>query len=258
MSLHTTNVNQVSKLVAGVSITRSPEGYEGLRHIMKVGVWIRTDGIDRPIAWWLIDDKDVIHYVTDLAQGDWSATWDLLDGYHDIVSETWSHFHDSKTDELGTLMREMRDECTDYDTYVCAQDVHTTEDVIDALDAATLARCYMALGVRYEWWQNENGVHALMPRLTQDQDLTPGSLRLPILVWDASDSYAPSSLEDFVGSELEPIMSPYDENSALEYLADLIAQPDYRTAWDYSAREVPEWYEDNISSWSHQTDFDLV
>lgn len=255
MSLHTINVNQITKLVAGVSITRTPDGYEDLPHTMRVGLWVKTDGINRPVAWALVDDENIIKCVTNLAQGDWSATWDILDNFQENVRNTW----DPESETFSALTREMRDECTDYDVYICAQDIRTCtpEDVINALDSATLARCYSALGVRYEWWQNEDGGHALVPRLAQAQDLTPGSLRLPILVWDASDDYAPSSLEDFVGAELEPIMS-HDEDSALEGLADLIAVPDYRTAWDYSAREIPEWYEGNVGSWSHQTDFDLV
>lgn len=254
MSLHKINASQITKIIAGVSITREPNGYEGLRHTMKVGVWIRTDGIDRPVAWGLVDDEDVIHYVTNLAQGDWSATWDLLDGFQETVRNTW----EPSEENLGVLAREMRDECTDYDVYVCAQDVRTPEDVIDDLDAATLARCYMALGARYEWWRNEDGGHALVPRLTQCQDLTPGSLRLPILVWDGkADEYAVSSIYDFIGAELEPIMEPYDEAHALESLADLIATPDYRTAWDYSAREIPEWY-GHYPKWVYQTDFELV
>lgn len=253
MSLHTINVSQVTQSIAGVSITRSPEGYEGLRHITKVGVWIRTDGIDRPVAWGLVDDEDVIHYVTDLAQGDWSATWDLLDGFQETVRNTW----DPDEESLSVLARDMRDECTDYDVYVPAWDVHNPEDVIDALDAATLARCYMALGIRYEWWRSKDDVHVLVPRLAQSQEITPGSLRLPILTWDGkTDEYAVSSIYNFIGSELEPIMSPYDEDSALEGLADLIAQPDYRTAWDYSAREIPEWY-GSYPRWVYQTDFEL-
>lgn len=253
MSLHTINA-KVSKLVAGVSITRSPEGYEDLAHTMRVGLWIKTDGIDRPIAWRLIDDEDVISSAADLLNGDWSATWDVLDGFQETIRNTWEPSEES----LSVLARKVRDECTDYDVYVSRDTVYTREDVIDALDSATLARCYMALGVRYEWWRNEDGGHALVPRLTEAQDLTPGSLRMPILVWDAERTYGLSSLEDFVGSELEPIISSYDEDSALEHLADLIATPDYRTAWDHSAHEIPEWYEGNVGSWSHQTDFELV
>lgn len=256
MSLHTINTFQVSKLVAGVTITRSPRGYEGLAHTMRVGLWIKTDGIDRPVAWALVDDEDVILFAADLLNGDWSATWDILNGFQENIRNTW----DPESESLSTLARDMRDECTDYDVYISRDQCShwTCEDVIDALDAATLARCYMALGVRYEWWRNEDGGHALVPRLTEAQDLTPGSLRLPILVWGAGDGYAPSSLEDFIGAELELIMSPYDEDSALEHLADLIVVPDYRTAWDYSARDVPEWYEGNVGSWVYQTDFDLV
>lgn len=260
MSLHTINAMQIIKNVAGVSITRTPDGYEGLPHTMRVGLWIRTNGIDHPVAWWLINDESVVETVANLCEGDWSTTYDLIAGYREIVGEVWSHSWDPEVDSLGTLTRDMRDECTDYDVYLARNDERywTCEGVIDALDAATLARCYMALGIRYEWWMDEDGGHSLVPRLAQAQDITPGSLRLPILVWDAKDGYAPSSLEDFVGAELEPIMRPYDECAALEGLADLIAQPDYRTAWDYSAREVPEWYNGNVGSWSHQTDFELV
>ena len=256
MSLHTINVNQITKLVAGVSITRTPDGYDGLPHTMRVGLWIRTDGIDQPVAWELVDDEDIIGHTADLAQGDWSAVCDILDGYREIVCQTLTHSVDEQDE--GTLTREMRDECTDYDTYVCAQDVRTTEDVIDALDSATLARCYRALGAKYEWWRSKKDEHALVPRLAQAQDITPGSLRLLILTWDGkADEYAVSSIYDFVGSELEPIMKPYDEDSALEGLADLIATPDYRTAWDYSAREISEWY-GSYPWWVYQTDFDLV
>lgn len=255
MSLHKINVSQVTKLTAGVSVTRDPDGYEGLPHTMRVGLWISTDGIDRPVAWRFADDKDVIPFVTDLLNRDWSAIWDILDGFQETVRSAW----DTESETLGTLAREMRDECTDYDVYV-SRDVYdhwTCEDVIDDLDAQTLARCYMALGVRYEHWQSEDGGLALVPRLAQSPDLTPGSLRLPILTWDTkADEYAISSMYDFVGSELEPIMSPYDEDSALEHLAELIAEPDYRTAWDYSAREIPEWY--GSREWVHQTDFELV
>ena len=253
MSLHKINVSQITKLTAGVSITREPDGYEGLPYTMRVGLWVRTDGIDRPVAWWLADDEDVIPFVADLLQGD---SWDVLDGFQETVRNTWNPDEES----LSTLAREMRDECTDYNVYV-SRDVHdhwTCEDVIDALDSATLARCYMALSVRYEQWQSEDGVRALVPRLAQSQEIMPGSLRLPILTWDTkADEYAISSLYDFVGSELEPIMSPYDEDSALEHLADLIVEPDYRTACDYSARDVPEWY-GTYPEWVHQTDFELV
>lgn len=256
MSLHTINTFQVSKLVAGVSITRSPGGYEDLPCAMRVGLWVRTDGIDRPIAWWLVNDEDVISFAADLLNGDWSATWDVLNGFQETIRNTW----DPESESLSTLARDMRDECTDYDVYISRDQCNhwTCEDVIDALDATTLARCYMALGARYEWWQSEKDEHALVPRLAQAQDFTPGSLRLPILTWDGkADEYAVSSIYDFIGSELEPIMSPYDEDSALEHLAELIAEPDYRTAWDYSARDVPEWYEGNVGSWVYQTDFEL-
>lgn len=255
MSLHKINTTQISKLIAGVSITREPDGYEGTPHTMRAGLWISTDGIDRPVGWCLADDEDVIPFVTDLLQSGWSTTWDVLDGFQETVRNTW----DPESETLSALAREMRDECTDYDVYVSrdAHDHWTREDVIDALDAQTLARCYMALGVRYEQWQSEDDMHALVPRLAQSQDLTPGSLRLPILTWDGkADEYAVSSIYDFIGSELEPIISPYDEDSALERLAELIVEPDYRTAYDYSAREIPEWYESR--KWSHQTNFELV
>ena len=255
MSLHKINATQITKIIAGVSITREPDGYEGLPHTMRVGLWISTDRIDRPVGWWLADDEDVIPFATDLLNGDWSATWDVLDGFQETVRNTWNPDEGS----LSTLVREMRDECTDYDIYISRDDCShwTREDVIDALDSATLARCYMALGVCYEQWQSKDGVRALVPRLAQSQDLTPGSLRLPILTWDTkADEYATSSMWDFVGSELEPIMHPYDEDSAVEHLADLIVEPDYRTAYDYSARDVPEWY--GSCKWIHQTDFELI
>ena len=254
MSLHKINVSQITKLTAGVSITREPDGYEGLPHTMRMGLWISTDGIDRPVGWWLADDEDVIPFTADLLNGDWSATWDVLDGFQEIVRNTW----DPESETLSALAREMRDECADYDVYVSrdAHDHWTCEDVIDALDAQTLTRCYMALGIRYEWWRSEDGGRALVPRLAQSQDLTPGSLRLPILTWDTKNECAASNMWGFIGAELDSIMHSYTEDSALERLAELIVEPDYRTACDYSARDVPEWYESR--EWSHQTDFELV
>lgn len=258
MSLHKANSTQIAASFAGISLTRDPDGYEGLTHIMRVGLWIRcSDRVERPVAWALVNDANVIETVTELCSRSWFAMLDILDGYQDIVSDTYSHAVDEYS--LGRLTREMREECMDYNEYILVRShIHDTEDAIKRISSETLARCYRALGAKYEWWRSKKDEHALVPRLAQAQDITPGSLRLPILTWDGkADEYAVSNIYDFIGSELEPIMSPYDEDLALEHLADLIATPDYRTAWNYSAREVPEWY-GAYPQWVYQTDFELA
>lgn len=259
MSLHKANSTQIAASFAGISITRDPEGYEGLAHTMRVGLWIRcSDRVERPVAWALVNDDDVIETVTNLCRRSWFAMLDILDGYQDIVTDVYSHAVDEYS--LGRLTREMREECMDYNEYILVRShIHNMGDVIKRIDAATLARCYMALGAKYEWWRSETGEEAMVPRLAGANDITPGSLRLPILVWNPDMR---GTIEDFIDSELEPIMIMYtrSETRALERLSDLIIQPNYKTAWDYDARDILSWPGDNehLTRWTYQTNFKFV
>lgn len=146
----------------------------------------------------------------------------------------------------------------DYNDYILVRShIYNMEDVIKRISSETLARCYKALGVRYERWMSETGEEAMVPRLTKADDINPSALRLPILVWNPDGR---GSIENFIATELEPIMYTYSETRALERLTDLITQPDYKTAWDYDARDILSWPGDkkHLTRWTHQTNFELV
>lgn len=255
MSLHKANSTQIAANFAGISITRNPKGYESLAHTMRVGLWIRcSDGVERPVAWALVDDKDVIETVTDLCRRSWFAMLDILDGYQDIVTDVCSH----AVNKYSRLTREMREECMDYNEYIPIRShVRNIKDALKRISSETLARCYSALGVRYEWWMSETGEEAMVPRLTEADDISPSALRLPMLVWNPNTR---GSIENFIGTELEPIMYTSSETRALEELNDLIIQPDYKTAWDYDARDILSWPGDDkhLTRWKCQTNFELV
>lgn len=257
MSLHKANSTQIAASFAGISITRTPEGYEDLAHTMRVGLWIRcSDRVERPVAWALVNDANVIEMVTELCRRSWFAMLDILEDYQDIVTDVCSHAVDEYN--LGCLTREMREECMDYNEYTLVRShIYNMGDVIKRFSSETLARCYRALGVRYERWMSETGDEAMVPRLTKADDINPSALRLPILVWNPDTR---ESIEDFIATELEPIIYTYSETRALEGLSDLIIQPDYKTAWDYDARDILSWPGDNKHStrWTHQANFELV
>ena len=88
MSLHKANSTQIAASFASISITRDPDGYDGLAHTMRVGLWIRcSDRIERPVAWALVNDANVIEMVTDLCCRSWFAMLDILEDYQDIVGQ---------------------------------------------------------------------------------------------------------------------------------------------------------------------------